>query len=146
MLINFYVVNHHGLFCFLIYLITINFFTLHKLALFQNNHFMMACCNLFYFCIRTQQERDIRHKIKKGEISGLPDDVLKNLPTSFFKSAAGGGKGSGKSEWMPPKYDDGKTMISTKGIYCFNVLYLKGLVIGKQFHVKAYPIIFLTPT
>ena len=87
---------------------------------------------LNYF--RTQKERDIRHKIKKGEISGLPDDVLKNLPTSFFKSS-GGGKGGGKSEWMPPKYEDGKTVITTKGIYWFHTLYLEGLVFSSHFFI-----------
>ena len=64
----------------------------------------------FFLFIRSQKEREIRHKIKKGEFSGIPDDVLKNLPTSFFKtggSTSSGGGGS-RGDWPPPKFDDGR--------------------------------------
>eukprot|EP00795_Rhopilema_esculentum_P016431 gene16431-7840_t len=56
---------------------------------------------------RSQKEREIRHKIKKGEFSGIPDDVLKNLPTSFFKTGStSSGCGGSRGDWPPPKFDD----------------------------------------
>ena len=71
----------------------------------------MYFINLYLF--RSQKERDIRHKIKKGDLSGIPDDMLKNLPSSFFSSSGnsgggggGGGTGGSKGNWAPPKFDD----------------------------------------
>jgi len=39
---------------------------------------------------KQQQERDIRRKIKKGDLSGISEETLNALPSTFFKQKTGG--------------------------------------------------------
>ena len=41
---------------------------------------MLPYC-VFFFSSRQQEEREIRHKLKKGEIDDIPRDVLDTFPT-----------------------------------------------------------------
>jgi len=40
---------------------------------------------------QSQKEREIRKKIKKGDLTGISEDVLNNLPPTFFKQPTKGG-------------------------------------------------------
>jgi hypothetical protein len=49
---------------------------------------------MYSFCLcvfnhRNQQERELRHKIKKGELTDIPSDVLSNLSASFLNTSKG---------------------------------------------------------
>ena len=47
--------------------------------------FIIFCLVLF----RQQKEREIRHKIKKGDLADIPRDVLENMAPSLLAPSKG---------------------------------------------------------
>lgn len=51
----------------------------------------LLCYKTACFSCRQQEEREIRHKLKKGEIDDIPRDVLDTFPTLLSAPAKGTG-------------------------------------------------------
>lgn len=47
------------------------------MLLLSKTHFICFC--------RSQKEREIRNKLKKGDLSGISEEMLNALPPTFFK-------------------------------------------------------------
>ena len=49
----------------------------------------MLLCSRCLFLFRQQKEREIRHKIKKGDLADIPREVLENMAPSLLAPSKG---------------------------------------------------------